>query len=65
MVHVAVDLHKRVSQAAMVTAEGELKQHRLPNEPGQVPRFFEQVPRAGPGDEDRPQPNHHSQGGER
>lgn len=44
MVHVGVDLHKRVSQVAMLTAEGELQQHRLTNESGQVQRFFEQIP---------------------
>jgi hypothetical protein len=32
MVHVGVDLHKRMSQIAVLTADGELTQHRLPND---------------------------------
>jgi hypothetical protein len=30
MVHVGVDLHKRMSQIAVLTADGELTQHPLP-----------------------------------
>lgn len=44
MVHVGVDLHKRVSQVAVVSANGELTQHRLENDRLEVQRFFEQVP---------------------
>jgi hypothetical protein len=29
---VGVDFHKRMSQIAVLTADGELTQHRLPNE---------------------------------
>jgi transposase len=46
MVHVGVDLHKRVSQVAVLTADGELTQHRLENDPPRMERFFEQIPRA-------------------
>ncbi len=48
MVHVAVDLHKRVSQLAVLTAEGELRQHRLANEVPRLERFFAQFPAATP-----------------
>ena len=44
MVHVGVDLHKRVSQIAVLSANGEVTQHRLENDRLQVQRFFEQVP---------------------
>lgn len=37
MVQVAVDL---VSQIAVLTAEGELRQHRLSNDVGRLERFF-------------------------
>jgi hypothetical protein len=33
MVHVGVDLHKRVSQIAVLTEQGELQQHRFANDP--------------------------------
>ena len=44
MVHVGVDLHKRVSQIAVLSANGEVTQHRLENDRLQVHRFFAQVP---------------------
>jgi len=44
MVHVGVDLHKRVSQIAVLTAEGEITQHRLGNEVESLERFFTQLP---------------------
>jgi transposase len=44
MVHVGVDLHKRVSQIAVLSANGELTQHRLENDRLGVQRFFEQIP---------------------
>ena len=44
MVHVGVDLHKRVSQIAVLSANGEVTQHRLENDRLRVQRFFEQVP---------------------
>ncbi len=44
MVHVGVDLHKRVSQIAVLTAEGVLTQHRMANNPDGVHRFFAQLP---------------------
>ena len=43
MLHVGVDLHKRVSQVALLTADGELTQHRLANELERVRRFFEAI----------------------
>ena len=44
MVHVGVDLHKRVSQIAVLSANGELTQHRLENDRRRVQRFVEEVP---------------------
>jgi transposase len=44
MVHVGVDLHKRVSQIAVLRANGELTQHRLENDRRRVQRFVEEVP---------------------
>lgn len=44
MVHVGVDLHKRVSQIAVLNANGELTQHRLENDRLRVHRFFAEVP---------------------
>lgn len=44
MVHVGVDLHKRVSQIAVLTDEGTVTQHRLDNERTSIQRFFEQIP---------------------
>ncbi len=44
MVHVGVDVHKRVSQIAVLSANGELTQHRLENDRLRVQRFFEEVP---------------------
>ncbi len=43
MVAVGVDLHKRVSQIAVLTADGELTQHRLENEPKKVEQFFTEL----------------------
>jgi hypothetical protein len=34
MVHVGLDLHKRMSHHAVLTADGELTQHRLPKVAG-------------------------------
>lgn len=48
MVHAAVDLHKRVSQIALLTAEGELTQHRLVNDVGRLEGFFAQLAAATP-----------------
>ncbi len=48
MVHVGVDLHKRISQIAVLTAEGELTQHRLVNDVGRVEQFFAQLPTPAP-----------------
>src|SRR4029453_15363136 len=44
MVHVGGDLHKRVSQIAVLTDEGEITQHRLANEVEGLERFFTQLP---------------------
>lgn len=44
MVHVGVDLHKRTSQIAVLTEDGELTQHRLVNEVERVEQFFAQFP---------------------
>src|SRR5262245_44918916 len=43
MVHIGVDLHKRVSQIAVLTADGELTQHRLANEILRLEQFFAQL----------------------
>lgn len=48
MVHVGVDLHKRVSQVALLTADGELTQHRLENGPSTIRNFFERLPAPAP-----------------
>jgi len=48
MVHVGVDLHKRMSQIAVLTADGELTQHRLPNDLAQLELFFAQLPTPSP-----------------
>jgi len=48
MVHVGVDLHKRVSQIAVLTEEGELQQHRLTNDPRQLEQFFGKLPTRTP-----------------
>jgi transposase len=48
MVHVGVDLHKRLSQIAVLTEGGELTQHRLANEPLRLERFFAQLPPGPP-----------------
>ena len=48
MVHVGVDLHKRLSQIAVLTADGELTQHRLPNDPARLEPFFAQLPTPSP-----------------
>ena len=44
MVHVGVDLHKRVSQIAVLSPTGEVTQHRLENDRLQVQQFFARVP---------------------
>jgi transposase len=44
MVHVGVDLHKRTSQIAVLTEDGELTQHRLENDVPRVEKFFAPLP---------------------
>jgi len=44
MVHVGVDLHKRLSQIAVLTADGELQQHRFHNDATRLEDFFAQFP---------------------
>jgi transposase len=44
MVHVGVDLHKRVSQIAVLTDDGELAEHRLANDPAGLKQFFAELP---------------------
>jgi transposase len=44
MVHVGVDLHKRISQIAVLTEEGELQQHRFANDPRRLEQFFGELP---------------------
>lgn len=44
MVTVGVDLHKRVSQIAVLTAAGEVAQHRLDNDPEKMVQFFSRIP---------------------
>jgi transposase len=48
LVHIGVDLHKRVSQIAVLTADGELTQHRLPNDGRRLEQFFAQLPAPSP-----------------
>jgi transposase len=48
MVHVGVDLHKRISQIATLTGEGELRQHRFANHPRKLEEFFGQLPPGTP-----------------
>jgi hypothetical protein len=44
MVHVGVDLHKRSSQLAVLTPDGEVTQQRLENDPRRLEQFFAQLP---------------------
>jgi transposase len=44
MVHVGVDLHKRMSQITVLTEDGELVQRRLANDAARVEQFFGQLP---------------------
>jgi transposase len=44
MVHVGVDLHKRMSQITVLTEDGELLQRRLANDAARVEQFFGQLP---------------------
>ena len=44
MVHVGIELHKRMSQIAVLTAAGELTQHCLPNDLAQLERFSAGLP---------------------
>jgi transposase len=44
MVHVGVDLHKRVSQIAVLTEQGELQPHRFANDPRRLEQFFGELP---------------------
>jgi transposase len=48
MVHVGVDLHKRSSQIAVLSADGVVAQHRVDNEVARVREFFKQLPPASP-----------------
>ena len=48
MVHMGVDLHKRMSQIAVLTADGELTQHRLPNDLAHLEPFFARLPTPSP-----------------
>jgi hypothetical protein len=48
MVHVGVDLYKRMSQIAVLTTDGELTQHRLPNDPARLGPFFAELPTPSP-----------------
>ena len=43
-VHVGVDLHKRMSQIAVLTDDGELAQHRLANDTAGLKQFFAALP---------------------
>jgi len=38
-----VDLHKRLSQIAVLTEDGEIRQHRVANDPLRMERFFAKV----------------------
>ena len=40
MVHVGVDSHKETSQIAVLSEEGELRQHRLVNDVARLEQFF-------------------------
>lgn len=44
MVHVGVDLHKRMSQIAVLTEDGELVERRLANDATRLEQFFAQLP---------------------
>src|SRR2546425_4404003 len=44
MVHVGVDLHKQTSQIAVLSDDGELRQHRLVNDVERLEQFFAQLP---------------------
>jgi len=40
MVHIGGDLHKRISRLAVLTADGEITQHRVDNDRGQMERLY-------------------------
>ena len=44
MVHVGVDLHKRLSQIAVLTDDGALRQHRVRNDAARLEQFFVELP---------------------
>jgi hypothetical protein len=46
MVHVGVDLHKRVSQVAVLSEEGEITQARFANDSEELAQFFQRIPPA-------------------
>ncbi|HET8579218.1 MAG TPA: IS110 family transposase [Methylomirabilota bacterium] len=48
MVHVGVDLHKAMSQIAVLSEDGEVLQRRLENDPPQLEAFFAQLPPGTP-----------------
>jgi len=43
-----VDLHTRMSQIAVLTADGELTPHHLPNDLAHLEPFFAQLPTPSP-----------------
>lgn len=45
MVHVGVDLHKRISQIAVLDGAGEIQQHRVSNDPEQIVNALSAVPK--------------------
>jgi hypothetical protein len=48
MVHVGIDLRKRTSRIAVLSADGELTQHRLPNDAARLELFLPSCRRRAP-----------------
>src|SRR5262245_794700 len=46
MIHVGVDLHRRVTQIAVLSEDGEITQTRMQNEPKLLEDFFARIPPA-------------------
>jgi transposase len=46
MLHVGVDVHKRVSQIAVLTGDGAINQYRVPNDATRLEQFFATLPAA-------------------
>lgn len=44
MLHVGVDLHKRMSQIAVLSEDGEIAQHRFANDLERLKKFFTELP---------------------